>query len=240
MSDTNGCRSGRLISLIGPTVLLVGLTSSASGAITGTDTFAITGTDAEAIIGTDAFAITGTDAEAITGTDSLAITGTDAEAITGTDAEAITGTDAQAITGTDAEAITGTDAFAITGTDLLVIGTVEVLDNGFASVLGQSVFGEAQMFAGIGAGMTVAIYGSIDADTGGIVNARIIPVANDTPSFLRGVVDEVNLATGRAVVSGIDVDYTSMLANDRAPKVGQLMSVSGRLYQGVGLLVAER
>ena len=88
--------------------------------------------------------------------------------------------------------------------------------------------------------MTVAVYGTIDMDTGGIVDARVVPVSSDTPNFLRGMVDEIDAANGRAVVSGVDVDYTSMLASDIAPKVGDVMSVSGRMHQGVGLLVAEQ
>ena len=105
-------------------------------------------------------------------------------------------------------------------------------------MLGQSVFGVAQSFSGIGSGITVAVYGAIDAKTGGIVDARIVPVSRETPNFLRGVVDEVDASTGRAVVSGIEVDYTSMLATGNAPAVGEMMTVSGRMHRGVGLLVS--
>ena len=59
------------------------------------------------------------------------------------------------------------------------------------------------------------------------------------PSFLRGTVDAVDAALGRAVVSGMVVDYSAMLAKGRAPRVGEQLAVSGRAYRGLGLLVAE-
>jgi len=51
-------------------------------------------------------------------------------------------------------------------------------------------------------------------------------------------VDEVNLAIGTAVVSGVTVDYTGLLGNGIAPNVGQTISVSGYVYGGVGLIAA--
>ncbi|MGH8192851.1 MAG: hypothetical protein ACREQ8_00400, partial [Woeseiaceae bacterium] len=213
-------------------------TGTDAQAITGTDAFAITGTDAQAITGTDVRAITGTDAQAITGTDAFAITGTDAQAITGTDAFAITGTDAQAITGTDVHAITGTDAQAITGTEaaLLVVGRVEFNGRDFISVLGQTVFGAD--LRSFGVGDNVAVFGSIDRNTGGIVNARVVPATGEL-SYLRGIVDQVDYAMGRAIVSGVNVDYNALLANGRAPSVGDEVAITGRAYRSLGLLVAQ-
>ena len=59
------------------------------------------------------------------------------------------------------------------------------------------------------------------------------------PSYLRGTVDEVDSTLGRAVVSGMTVDYNAMLSRGEAPRVGDLIAVSGRSYRELGLLVAE-
>ena len=90
----------------------------------------------------------------------------------------------------------------------------------------------------------VAVYGSIDMDTGGIVNATVIEsnlagFAANSPSFLNGIVDEVDSATGKAVVSGLLVDYSALLSGGWAPSVGDEVAVSGYHYGGLGLLVAE-
>ena len=140
------------------------------------------------------------------------------------------------IDGSDALGIDGSDALGIDGSDLLVLGRVEYSGDGFISVLGQTVFGD---LAGLGTGMTVAVYGSIDADTGGIVGAQVIAVGSrmSGANYLRGVVDEVNLAVGLAVVSGVTVDYNALMSNGSAPRVGDTMAVTGRSYSG--LLVAE-
>ena len=47
----------------------------------------------------------------------------------------------------------------------------------------------------------------------------------------------MNLAFGRAVVSGVTVDYNALLSNGRAPSVGDTVSVTGRAYGG--LIVAD-
>ena len=173
------------------------------------------------------------------GTDARAIDGTDARAIDGTDVFAIDGTDAQAIDGTDARAIDGTDANAIDGTDLLVVGRVDFVDADFVSVLGQTVLGFDAHRHAIGLGTSVAVYGSIDRETGSIVNASVVPVAGGDLSYLRGMVDEVNHSTGRAVVSGVTVDYNALLSNGHAPSVGDEVAVTGRAYQQLGILVAQ-
>ncbi len=213
-------------------------------AITGTDLRAITGTDVRAITGTDVRAITGTDVRAITGTDLRAITGTDLRAITGTDVRAITGTDVRAITGTDVRAITGTDVRAITGTDLLIVGQIEYVGSDFVSVLGQSVFATNQKLGLLTVGMTIAVYGSIEVSSGGISDASVFVVSrsdfvSDSPSFLTGVVDKLNHSTGKAIVSGVEVDYNALMSLGQEPELGQLVSVIGRAYSDLGLLVAD-
>jgi hypothetical protein len=191
-----------------------------------------------AIDGTDGKSIDGTDTRAIDGTDARAIDGTDARAIDGTDIWAIDGTDARAIDGTDARAIDGTDARAIDGTDLVVLGEVDHADDGFISVLGQTVF-QSNRNGLIRIGDTVAVYGAIDVDTGSIVGATVVPVADRGVSYLRGLVDQVDSATGRAVVSGVTVDYTALLSSGIVPSVGDEVAITGRSYRGMGLLVAQ-
>jgi hypothetical protein len=213
-------------------------------AITGTDVRAITGTDVRAITGTDVRAITGTDVRAITGTDVRAITGTDVRAMTGTDVRAITGTDVRAITGTDVQAITGTDVQAITGTDLLIVGRVEFVGSDFVSVLGQSVFGTNQDLSRLTVGTTIVVYGSIESNTGSINDASVFVVSradfvSDSPSYLTGFIDKLDHSTGRAIVSGVLVDYNALLSLGQEPELGQLVSVVGRAYSDVGLLVAD-
>ena len=205
----------------------------------GTGRYAITGTGADSITGTDGDAITGTDSDAITGTGRNAITGTDADAITGTDQFAITGTGRYAITGTGAEAITGTDT-----DNLLALGRVDHVGDGFISVLGQTVLGSGAEFADLAPGATIAVYGAVDADSGGYVDTSVVAVAPagvdaGTQDFLRGTVDFVDTSRGIAVVSGMTVDYTATLAEGGVPEVGQEFAVSGRNYQGLGVMVAE-
>ena len=166
------------------------------------------------------------------------IHGGDAMGIHGGDALGIHGGDALGIHGGDAMGIHGGDAMGIHGSDaqLLVLGAIEHIGDGFVSVLGQTVFGD---LGGLGTGMTVAVYGSIDADTGGIVGAQVFPVGPRVSgaSYLRGIVDEVNLAVGLAVVSGVMVDYNALLSNGSAPSVGDIVGVTGRSYGG--LIVAD-
>ena len=42
-----------------------------------------------------------------------------------------------------------------------------------------------------------------------------------------------------AMVSGIAVDYTALMSDGFAPNVGDMLSVAGRDYAGLGMLVAE-
>jgi hypothetical protein len=87
--------------------------------------------------------------------------------------------------------------------------------------------------------MTVAVYGSIDADTGGIVGAQVFPVGRRMggASYLRGIVDQVDRSIGVAIISGMAVDYNAVLSNGSAPSVGDTVAVTGRSYGG--LIVAD-
>ncbi|MFQ5548071.1 MAG: hypothetical protein ACE5FV_07265, partial [Woeseia sp.] len=137
--------------------------------------------------------------------------------------------------GSDGQSISGSDA------ELLVLGEIDHIGDGFISVLGQTVFGDLGRLGGLGAGMTVAVYGSLDADSGGILDAQVFPVRRSIAgaSFLRGIVDEVDRSLGRAVVSGVTVDYNALLSGGVAPQVGAEVAVAGRAYRGMGLLVAD-
>ncbi|HSD68119.1 MAG TPA: hypothetical protein VLB07_01140, partial [Woeseiaceae bacterium] len=135
--------------------------------------------------------------------------------------------------------IEGSDLRSIEGSDLLIVGTIDFVGDDFVSVLGQTVFADGRDFTGMGVGASVAVYGSLDSEFGGIVNATLVRVAAGERSFLRGTVDEVNAAFGTAVISGVAVDYNALLSGGRAPQVGEVVSVVGRHYQGLGILVAE-
>ena len=180
----------------------------------------------------------------ITGTDVLGITGTDVLGITGTDVLGITGTDVLGITGTDVFGITGTDVMGITGTDLLAVGIATAIDTNVLSVLGQTVWIGPGLAAQDFIGKPVAVFGQIDFDSGSFVNTSVVALggadlAGTYPSYLRGMVDSVDLKLGIAVVSGISVDYTALLANGIAPSVGSEVAVSGYAYGGQTTLVAD-
>jgi hypothetical protein len=118
-----------------------------------------------------------------------------------------------------------------------------VLKSDFLSVLGQSVF-PGRVDRRFGVGTMVAVYGSIDVETGGIANARVVDAvqagfAGDSPAYLTGVVDAVDYANGRALVSGLMVDYNALLSAGLAPSVGDQVSVTGRHYGDLGVLVAD-
>ena len=143
--------------------------------------------------------------------------------------------------GSGSQGISGSGSQGISGSgDLVVIGVIEFHDGNFASILGQSVFSNSLDSSKFSVGDTVAVYGSIDTATGGIVDSVVVAIQPGLQlSFLTGMVDQVNHSMGTAVVSGVTVDYTALLSRGAAPKVGEMMSVSGRAYGGRGI-VAEK
>ena len=154
--------------------------------------------------------------------------------------------DVDAITSGGSRAITSGGSRAITsgGTRLIVYGRIEVLGSDFVSVLGQTVFvGEGDLNR-LSLGTSVAVYGSIDIDTGGIVDATVVDAGGagftaESPSYLTGIVDAVDYSTGNAIVSGMTVDYNALLSIGSAPSIGDEVSVTGRHYGDLGILVAE-
>ena len=125
-----------------------------------------------------------------------------------------------------------------------MFGRIDAIASDFVSVLGQTVFvgeGEVNRFS---LGTSVAVYGSIDIDTGGIVGATVVDAGQagftaDAPSYLTGIVDAVDYANGNAIVSGMMVDYNALLSVGSAPNVGDQVSVTGRHYGDLGVLVAD-
>jgi len=215
----------------------------ANAAISGSDVRAISGSDANAISGSDLNAISGSDVRAISGSDLSAISGSDLRAISGSDLSAISGSDVRAISGSDLSAISGSDGKRLEGVNLLLLGRVSFVGNDFVSVLGQTVFIENASSA-FAAGSMVAVYGAIDFDTGGIVGASILDAASagfgaSGLSFLTGFVDAVDYSKGIALVSGMAVDYNALLSVGSAPSVGDMVSVTGRNYGDLGVLVAD-
>jgi len=120
---------------------------------------------------------------------------------------------------------------------------VSYVGNDFVSVLGQTIFVDDGMFAGIREGSSVAVFGSIDIDSGGIVGASLVDAASagfaPGASYLTGFVDSVDYSKGVAMVSGMAVDYNALLSSGSAPSVGDMVSVTGRDYAGLGVLIAD-
>ena len=140
--------------------------------------------------------------------------------------------------------IDGTGALRIESDSLLVRGQIDYIGDGFLSIMGQTLFDNGSGFAGLTVGATIAVFGAIDSGSGGFVDTQIVkmaPVGIDAgvADFLRETVDAVDLKLGIAVVDGMTVDYTAMLANGYAPVVGEQIAVSGRNYRDLGLLVAS-
>jgi hypothetical protein len=156
---------------------------------------------------------------------------------------AIGSSQTRVINGSDARVINGSDARVINGSDrrLMLVGRVNFVGDDFVSVLGQTVLVDRANLGGISVGSAVAVYGSIDIDSGGIRNASVVSMRSAARNalYISGVVDSVDYAKGRAVVSGMTVDYTALLADGFAPNVGDMVSVTGREYRGAGLLVAD-
>jgi len=106
------------------------------------------------------------------------------------------------------------------------------------------VFVDSSAIDGLREGLAVAVYGSLDFDTGAIVSATVVDADSagfgaSSPSFLTGFVDSVDYATGMAVVSGMAVDYTALLGKGSAPSVGDQVSITGYEYSNLGVLVAD-
>ena len=125
----------------------------------------------------------------------------------------------------------------------LVVGRVSYVGSDFVSVLGQTVFVDRGANVNIREGSFVAIYGSIDFDTGGIVGATLFDAGevgfDPGTSYLTGFVDSIDYSKGMAVVSGKAVDYTAWLSSGAAPSVGDMVSVTGRDYSGTDVLIAD-
>ena len=201
----------------------------------------ISGSGSQGISGSGSQGISGSGSQGISGSGSQGISGSGSQGISGSGSHGISGSGSQGISGSGSQGISGSGSQGISGSgDLVVIGVIEFHDGNFASILGQSVFSSSLGSSRFSVGDTVAVYGSIDKATGGIVDSVVVGVQPGLQlSFLTGMVDQVNHSMGTAVVSGVTVDYTALLSRGAAPKVGEMMSVSGRVYGGRGM-VAEK
>jgi hypothetical protein len=71
------------------------------------------------------------------------------------------------------------------------------------------------------------------------VEGSVAGISADSGSYLTGFVDSVDESMGLAVVSGMTVNYSSLLSSGYSPSVGDQVSVTGRHYSDLGLLVAD-
>ena len=110
--------------------------------------------------------------------------------------QVINGSDARVINGSDVRVINGSDARVLNGSDrrLMLVGRVNFVGDDFVSVLGQTVFVDRANLGGISVGSAVAVYGSIDIDSGGIRNASVESMrsAARNASYISRVVDSVD------------------------------------------------
>ncbi len=224
-------------------------------AIGGTGVNAIGGTGVNAIGGTGVNAIGGTGVNAIGGTGVNAIGGTGVAAIGGTGINAIGGTGvADAIGGTGTNAIGGTGQDRFVGAALTIKGPVEKVDLAASTI---SVFGRQlaiprssglieKVASAMAAGSTVevAVYSRLDA-SGKLSSAKasILEgqyVAGVTKVVVSGKISAVNAAVATAVVNGVVVDYSAVLAS-RIPSlsVGDVVTFSGTLPQAGQQMLAS-
>jgi hypothetical protein len=71
------------------------------------------------------------------------------------------------------------------------------------------------------------------------MDGSVAGISASSGSYLTGFVDSVDQSKGLAVVSGMTVDYNALLSVGYTPDVGDQVSVTGRAYGDVGLLVAD-
>ena len=126
---------------------------------------------------------------------------------------------------------------------LVLVGPVEAVyaGKGFAIVLGQKV--EFSNAGQLSVGETVSVIGHVNAD--GSVSAKSVQkgslyVAGATPVLLTGVVQKVNASVGTAVVSGLTVDLTALMANGAVSVAkGSTVTLSGIQPLNGGLVVVS-
>ena len=126
---------------------------------------------------------------------------------------------------------------------LLLIGPVESVSSthAFAVVLGQKVLIGA--FDQVTVGDTVAVYGEFLGD-GSLNAAKVVSegpyVPGATPVYVEGTVQKVQSSVGRATVSGLSVDLTSLMARGAvSPTVGSKLQITGTQPVNNGLVVAS-
>ena len=126
---------------------------------------------------------------------------------------------------------------------LLLVGPVESVSakHTFAVVLGQKVLiGTTDR---VTVGDTVAVYGESLSD-GSLKAAKVVSeglyVPGATSIFISGTVQQVQPSIGRATVSGLSVDLTSLMAQGAVtPAVGSTLEITGTQPINNGLFVAS-
>jgi hypothetical protein len=117
------------------------------------------------------------------------------------------------------------------GAELLVVGPVESIDaeNRTATVLGQRI--HSAMVDTLAVGNSVAVFGAARADgaiEASAIQTRGLYVAGASNVFLSGTVQRADVAVGRAVVNGVNVDLTpAMSGGTLSPAVGSKVAISG-------------
>jgi hypothetical protein len=126
---------------------------------------------------------------------------------------------------------------------LLVIGPVESVNSTHtaAIVLGQKILIGA--YDQVTVGDTVAVYGKSLPD-GSLAAGKIVSegpyVPGATSIFLTGTVQQVQPSIGRAIVSGLSVDLTSLMAHGAvSPAVGSRLQITGTQPVNNGLVLAS-
>jgi Domain of unknown function (DUF5666) len=127
---------------------------------------------------------------------------------------------------------------------LVLVGPVEAIDekDSTAVVLGQKL--SVGHLDSIAVGDNVSVFGTLGADQS-VAVSRVtdqgIYVAGASRILLTGVVQQVHESIGRAEVSGVNVDLTSIYAADGSSTlaVGSLVQVSGTQPASRGLVLAD-
>jgi hypothetical protein len=126
---------------------------------------------------------------------------------------------------------------------LRVTGPVEAYDSkhGVARVLGQTV--ALPRGVDVVVGDSASVVGTSASD-GKIIAASVkdqgLYVAGSSPIFLAGSVQKVNASVGTAVVSGVTVEFTALMADGPvSPAVGAAVQVGGTQPAAGGVVLAS-
>ena len=216
---------------------------------------AIVGTGAHAIVGTgtrksaSTQAIVGTGAHAIVGTGTRKSAST--QAIVGTGAHAIVGTGARKLVSTEARTAATVNAKTIVAVRGPVesvnakAGTVRILARTFGFPANSMTFQSIQQNAASGQVVQAVVVAKLSRD-GTLVGTRLrfLPteyIAGVTEVVTSGRVKSIDTRTGKAVVGGTLVDYTSLLSTQSVTLgLGDVVVVVGTQPMQGGAVLASQ